>query len=147
MLIARHNEGEKVSAPDPTISEICSRSSGFRAGAIAATLILSGLFGSASANPSTTNVVRAAHINVNPQTPAAAMHTLNQLQDAAMEACGASAFSLSEYKAAVRASRCWHDSLAEVVTRLDSTQLTRAFESALGPKRPASHQHRHGIAG
>jgi UrcA family protein len=99
--------------------------------AIAAALWLGGLFGSATAGTdlATTSVVRIRYLNVNPQTPASAMHTLNQLKDAAMEACGASAFSLSEHKAAVRASKCWHDSLADVVARLGSAQITLAFES------------------
>jgi UrcA family protein len=99
--------------------------------AIAAALWLGGLFGSATAGTdlATTSVVRIRYLNVNPQTPALAMRTLNQLKDAAMEACGASAFSLSEHKAAVRASKCWHDSLADVVARLGSAQITLAFES------------------
>jgi UrcA family protein len=146
-----------MSAQTPTLSENCdyrpraqrsnhwrlahgrSRTGYFRAIMIVSALWLGGLFGSASASAdsSTTSVVTVHHVNVNPQTPSAAMHTLNQLKDAAVEACGASPFSLSEYKAAVRETRCWHDSVADVVARLGSAQLALAFEAMA--ERHASH--------
>jgi UrcA family protein len=142
-----------MSAQTPTLSENCDyrpraqRLNHWRlahgrtrtALMIAGALWLGGLFGSASASAdsSTTSVVTVHHVNVNPQTPSAAMHTLNQLKDAAMEACGASPFSLSEYKAAVRETRCWHDSVADVVARLGSAQLALAFEAMA--ERHASH--------
>jgi UrcA family protein len=69
-------------------------------------------------------------LDLHPSTPAAARWLLDQLGEAALEACGGSAFSLREVKAAIKASSCWRDAMADAVRRIDSPQLTVAFERA-----------------
>jgi UrcA family protein len=53
---------------------------------------------------------------------------LGRLSEAAMEACGASSFSLTQYRQAVRGSACWRSSMTDVVQRIDNPYLTAAFE-------------------
>lgn len=53
---------------------------------------------------------------------------LNRLSNAAMEACGASSFSVAQYRQAVHDSACWRTSMTDVVQRIDNPYLTAAFE-------------------
>jgi UrcA family protein len=95
-------------------------------------IFLGAMFGSATvgADPSVvTSTVRVSHINLNPLSPSEALHTLDRLRDAALEACGGSPFSLAEFRTAIRASKCWHESLADVVARVGNAQLNLAFKS------------------
>jgi UrcA family protein len=108
---------------------------GLRAAPIAAVVLLGGLFGSATAgaDPSVETIaVRVSHVNLNPPSQSEALHTLERLKDAALEACGGSPFSLAEFRTAVRASKCWHDSLADALARIGSAQLNQAFKDQGG---------------
>jgi UrcA family protein len=57
-----------------------------------------------------------------------AKQLLNRLSDAAMEACGASTFSVAQHRQAVLGSACWRTSMTDVVQRIDNPYLTAAFE-------------------
>ena len=46
---------------------------------------------------------------------------------AALEMCGASPFSLREFKAAVSRSQCWRDGVADAIKRIGDPRLTAAF--------------------
>ena len=59
-------------------------------------------------------------------SPAAAHRLLRRIRDAALESCGASPFSLPEFKAATVASRCWRDAVDDAVRRIDDPLLTAA---------------------
>jgi UrcA family protein len=59
-------------------------------------------------------------------SPAAARRLLRQIGDAALESCGASVFSLAEFKTATVASRCWRDAVDAAVRRIDDPLLTAA---------------------
>lgn len=74
------------------------------------------------------NSVKIDRTWVTPATPDQAPRSLARLGVAAMEACGASTFSLPDYKRAVQASPCWHDSMTDVVARIDNPYLTAAFQ-------------------
>jgi UrcA family protein len=64
---------------------------------------------------------------LHPATPAAARRTIARIEAAALEACGASPFSLREVKLAVRSSDCWGDSVAATIKRLDDPLLLSAY--------------------
>jgi len=59
-------------------------------------------------------------------SPAAAHRLLGRIRDAALESCGASPFSLPEFKAATVASQCWRDAVDNAVRRIDDPLLTAA---------------------
>jgi UrcA family protein len=52
---------------------------------------------------------------------------LRRLDEAAMEACGASTHSLSQYRDTIRRSACWRTSMTDVVQRIADAKLTDAF--------------------
>lgn len=74
-----------------------------------------------------TEAVTLRGVTRNPGSPEAATRLLRRIGDAAMLACGAWATSLAEMKRAVRASPCWHDSVADTVRRIDDPLLTAAY--------------------
>ncbi|HEY3653901.1 MAG TPA: UrcA family protein [Steroidobacteraceae bacterium] len=59
-------------------------------------------------------------------SPAAARSLLRRIGDAALESCGASSFSLAEFKSATAVSRCWRDAVDDAVRRVDHPLLTAA---------------------
>jgi UrcA family protein len=59
-------------------------------------------------------------------SPAAARGLLRRIGDAALESCGASAFSLSEVRTATVVSRCWRDAVDDAVRRIGSPVLSAA---------------------
>jgi UrcA family protein len=59
-------------------------------------------------------------------SPAAARRLLRRIGDAALESCGASSFSLAEFKTATVTSRCWRDAFDDAVRRIDDPLLTAA---------------------
>ena len=77
-------------------------------------------------NDETTSVA-VRHVNLAPETGAQADRLLNALSEGAMEACGASSFSVKPYRQAVRRSACWRTSMTDVVQRIDNSHLTAAF--------------------
>lgn len=74
------------------------------------------------------STVAVRHANLAPATSAQANVLLNRLSEAAMEACGASTFSVMQHRQAVRGSACWRTSMTDVVQRIDNPRLTAAFE-------------------
>lgn len=77
-----------------------------------------------------TTAVVAHHIDRHPVTVRAAKVALQRLGDAAMEACGASSFSLREVQADVRASPCWRRSMADAVARIGDPMLIAAYTTS-----------------
>ena len=63
-------------------------------------------------------------------SPEGARRLLGRIGDAALESCGASSFSLVEFKAATMVSRCWRDAVDDAVRRVDDPQLTAAAREA-----------------
>lgn len=65
--------------------------------------------------------------------PADAAIMLGRLDEAALQACGASPFSLREYQLAIRHwSRCYADSLGRAVSELNAPALTAVYERERG---------------
>ncbi len=67
------------------------------------------------------------HLRYHPQdlaSPAAARRLLARIGDAALEACGASPFSLAEFKIATRNSQCWREAVDGATRRIASPTLT-----------------------
>jgi UrcA family protein len=59
-------------------------------------------------------------------SPAAARHLWRRIGDAALESCGASSFSVAEFKTATVMSRCSRDAVDDAVRRVDEPLLTAA---------------------
>ncbi|HLZ98748.1 MAG TPA: UrcA family protein [Steroidobacteraceae bacterium] len=59
-------------------------------------------------------------------SPAAARNLLRRIGDAALESCGASSFSLAEFKTAIVESRCWKDAVDDAVRRIGNPVLSAA---------------------
>ena len=97
------------------------------AGVAMAALALSAFSGPASAEDQTTRV-RVSHVDYAVSSTAQARQLLTRLGDAALEACGASSFSLVEHKAAVRRSACWQAGMRDAVRRIDNPLVTAQFE-------------------
>jgi UrcA family protein len=58
-------------------------------------------------------------------TSPTAMHALfRRIGDAALEACGASSFSLAEVQTATKLSPCWRDAVDDAVRRVGSPALS-----------------------
>lgn len=57
-------------------------------------------------------------------SPVGARRLLVRIGNAALEACGASAFSLPDYKAATLASPCWREAVDDAVSRIGSPVLS-----------------------
>ena len=72
--------------------------------------------------------VAVRQVNLPAETSVQAQRLLGRLSDAAMEACGASSFSVMQYRQAVRGSACWRTSMTDVVHRIGDPRLTAAFE-------------------
>jgi UrcA family protein len=70
--------------------------------------------------------VPVSGLDLNQPGDAAVM--LGRLDNAALEACGASPFSLREYKMAVRDSGCYAQGLSRAVGKLDAPALTALFQ-------------------
>jgi UrcA family protein len=78
-------------------------------------------------------------------SPAAARRLLRRIGDAALESCGASPFSLPEFKAATVASQCWRDAVDNAVHSIDDPLLTAAAREgrlvSTGRSAESSRQH------
>lgn len=81
----------------------------------------------AQAGSETVSVI-VHHVDLHPRSGAAARATLGRIGEAAMEACGGSPFSFAEVKMAIRASTCWHDSMADAVARIGDPMLTAEYD-------------------
>lgn len=101
-----------------------------RSAVAAAGLALVMLTAPVQAKPDETVAVRVRHVNLQPQSQAQARTALNKLSRGAMEACGASPFSVAPHRQAVRDSTCWKTSMADAVGRIDNKQLTAAYQGS-----------------
>jgi UrcA family protein len=72
--------------------------------------------------------ISVRHVDLTLESRGEATRLLGRLSEAAMEACGASSFSLAQYRQAVRGSACWRSSMTDVVQRIDNPYLNAAFE-------------------
>ena len=57
-------------------------------------------------------------------SPAAARRLFMRIGEAALEACGASTFSLPDYQIATRSSRCWRDAVDDATRRIGDPTLS-----------------------
>ncbi len=71
--------------------------------------------------------IRVARAVVTPASERQAPQALDRLGRAAMEACGASSFSVRDHQIAVRNSACFHDTLAQAVAQVNSPYLNDAY--------------------
>ncbi len=75
--------------------------------------------------------VQFGDLHLNQPVDAAIM--LDRLDQAAMQACGASPFSsLREYRLAIRGSRCYARSLSRAVADLNAPEVTAMYEHQAG---------------
>jgi UrcA family protein len=96
---------------------------------IVVALVLGGIVsteGHATATGSETTEIRVRYERRELTSPAAARRLLRRIGDAALESCGASSFSLPEFKTATVVSRCWRDAVDDAVRRVDHPLLTAA---------------------
>jgi UrcA family protein len=82
--------------------------------------------GHATATGMGTTEIRVRYERRELASPAAARRLLRRIGDAALESCGASSFSLAEFKTATVASRCWRDAVDDAVRRIGDPLLTAA---------------------
>ena len=96
--------------------------------ALAAALTIPALAHASSlgAAPETTHVkVSFDDLNLDRGRDAAVL--LGRVQTAALESCGASSFSLPDYRDAVQHSTCYRAGVAEAVSRIDAPKLTALY--------------------
>ena len=70
--------------------------------------------------------VRTHDLDLNSQAGSATM--LQRISRAAQEACGASSFSVPDYRWATKRSDCYHDSMGRAVADLNAPAVTRLYE-------------------
>jgi UrcA family protein len=73
---------------------------------------------------------RVSYRDLNLSDPGDAAVMLQRLRDAALETCGASPFSVPDYRRAVEASACYRDSLDRAVDQLGVPAVSRLHQSA-----------------
>ena len=73
--------------------------------------------------------VKVSYRDLDPGQPRDAARLLHRFENAAMEACGASTDSLTEYRNSVRHSVCVHDGMARAVAALNAPVVTNLFEA------------------
>ena len=115
---------------------------------IVVALVLGGIVsteGHATATGAETTEIRVRYERRELTSPAAARHLLRRIGDAALESCGASPFSLPEYKAAIVESQCWRDAVDNAVRSIDDPLLTAAAREvrlvSTGRSAESSRQH------
>ena len=92
-------------------------------------LVLSGIVltdDRAAASGLQTAEIRVRYDRSELDSPASARRLFGRIGDAALESCGASPFSLVEFRSATLASRCWRDAVDAAVRRIDNPLLTAA---------------------
>lgn len=75
-----------------------------------------------------TKSVVLRNINLHPASDADARRLLAQLDRAAVEACGATQFSLPEVKQAARRSDCWRSAMKQAVEGIGHPQLAAVYQ-------------------
>ncbi len=96
---------------------------------IAVTLVLGGIVSTqahAAATELKTTEIRVQFARRELTSAAGARRLLRRIGGAALESCGASSFSLAEFKTATLMSRCWRDAVDDAVRRVDDPLLTAA---------------------
>ena len=63
-------------------------------------------------------------------SPAGATTMLQRIRNAALEACGASSFSVPDYRWAMKRSTCYHSSVGQAVASLQAPAVTRLYEQS-----------------
>ena len=86
--------------------------------------------GIAAAAGSETTEIRVRYEPRELASSAGARRLLRRIGDAALESCGASAFSLAELKAVTADSQCWKDAVEDAVRRVDNPLLTAQARAA-----------------
>ena len=123
----------KKSGERPRLPTGDRRRRGPRLNWMAGSLLLAGIAaaaGHATAGDQTT----AIHLRYDRQelnSTVGARRLLHRIGDAALEACGASPFSLTEFKMATEHSRCWRDAVDEAVRRIGSPTLSAVTREQL----------------
>lgn len=72
--------------------------------------------------------IKVGDLDLNSQDGSAAM--LQRIRDAALQACGASSFSLPDYRWAVKRSDCYRMSMGRAVADLGAPAVTRLYEQS-----------------
>jgi UrcA family protein len=70
--------------------------------------------------------VRLRHV-VQPSSAAEAEHLLDRIETAQAEACGASTFSLPDYRQAIRRGACWREGVTRTVAEIGNPLLRDAL--------------------
>ena len=96
----------------------------------ALTLLLAGVASVGLAAPagSETSTIRVRYNRAELASTAGARNLLKRIGNAALESCGASPFSLTEFKAATEQSRCWRAAVDNAVRNIGSPALDAAAE-------------------
>jgi UrcA family protein len=102
-----------------------------------ARVILACLLGSVAATASLaapprleTTEIRVSYNHSELISASAARGLLRRIRDAALESCGASSFSLAEFKTATESSQCWRDAVDDAVRRIGSPTLSAVASAA-----------------
>ena len=77
---------------------------------------------------SETSAIRVRYNRTDLTSTAGARNLLRRIGNAALESCGASSFSLAEFKAATEQSRCWRAAVDNAVRNIGSPVLDAAAE-------------------
>ncbi len=80
--------------------------------------------GNAATPDDAQNSVRVSYNDLNLSQPQDAAVLLERVQGAALQACGASPFSLPDYQDAVRRSSCYQTSVSRAINVIDAPLLT-----------------------
>jgi UrcA family protein len=73
-----------------------------------------------------TNAITVRYNRMELTSAGGARNLLKRIGDAALESCGASPFSLAEFKAATEQSRCWRAAVDDAVRSIGSPVLNAA---------------------
>ena len=77
-----------------------------------------------------TSTIRVRYNRTELTSSVGARNLLKRIGDAALESCGASSFSLAEFKAATEQSTCWRAAVDDAVRNIGSPVLNAAAEQA-----------------
>jgi UrcA family protein len=76
--------------------------------------------------------VRVIYADLDVSTPEGASALVGRLHNAALVACGASEFSIPEYRRSVERSDCFRDSMGRAVAEVGAPAVTRLYHRTLG---------------
>jgi UrcA family protein len=75
-----------------------------------------------------TSAIRVRYNRTELTSSAGVHNLLKRIRNAALESCGASPFSLAEFKAATEQSQCWKAAVSDAVRSIGSPVLVAAAE-------------------